>query len=79
VEKRQLEQQRVADELEVLQVARRVEPGPIVQINQIMEEWRNEDVDALDYEGQQNRDNKDLHVDRNMQENILRIVSNIFH
>ena len=79
MEKRQLEQQRVADELEVLQVARRVEPGPIVQINQIMEEWRNEDVDALDYEGQQNRDNKDLHVDRNMQENILRIVSNIFH
>jgi len=79
VEKRQLEQQRVADELEVLQVAKRVEPAPIVQINQIMEEWRNEDVDALDYEGQQNRDNKDLHVDRNMQENILRIVSNIFH
>ena len=80
VEKRQLEQQRVADELEVLQVARRVEPAPIVQINQIMEEWRNEDVDALDYEGQQNKDdNGDLHVDRNMQENILRIVSNIFH
>ena len=23
-----------------------------VEINQIMEEWRNEDVDALDYEGQ---------------------------
>ena len=80
VEKRQLEQQRVAEELEVLQVARRVEPAPIVQINQIMEEWRNEDVDALDYEGQQNRDdNGDLHVDRNMQEDILRIVSNIFH
>jgi len=38
VEKRQLEQQRVAEELEVLQVARRVEPAPIVQINQIMEE-----------------------------------------
>ena len=38
VEKRQLEQQRVADELEILQVARRVEPAPIVQINQIMEE-----------------------------------------
>jgi len=33
VEKRQLEQQRVADELEVLQVARRVELAPIVQIN----------------------------------------------
>ena len=80
VEKRQLEQQRVAEELEVLQVARRVEPAPIVQINQIMEEWRNKDVDALDYEGQQNRDdNGDLHVDRNMQEDILRIVSNIFH
>ena len=51
-----------------------------MEINQIMEEWRNEDVDALDYEGQQNRDsNGDLHVDRNMQENILRIVSNRFH
>jgi len=51
-----------------------------VKINQIMENWRNEDVDALDYEGQQNRgDNGDLHVDRNMQENILRVVSNIFH
>ena len=87
VEERQLQQQRVAEELEVLQVARRVEPAPIVQINQIMEKWRNEDVewrnenvDALDYEGQQNRDdNGDLHVNRNMQENILRIVSNIFH
>jgi len=80
VEKRQLEQQRVAEVLEVLQVARRVEPAPIVQINQIMEEWRNEDVDALDYEGQQSRDNNgDLHVDRNIQEDILRIVSNIFH
>jgi len=51
-----------------------------VEINQIMEKWRNEDVDALDYEGQQNRDgNGDLNVDRNMQENILRIVSNRFH
>ena len=51
-----------------------------VEINQIMENWRNENVDALDYEGQQNReDNGDLHVDRNMQENILRVVSNIFH
>ena len=38
-----------------------------VEINQIMEEWRNEDADALDYEGQQNRDgNGDLNVDRNM-------------
>ena len=49
-----------------------------VQMNQIIEEWRNEDADALDYEGQQNRDsNGDLNVDRNMQENILRVVSNI--
>ena len=32
-----------------------------VQMNQIIEEWRNEDADALDYEGQQNRDgNGDL-------------------
>ena len=38
-----------------------------VQMNQIIEEWRNEDADALDYEGQQNRDgNGDLNVDRNM-------------
>jgi len=37
-------------------------------------------VDALDYEEQQNRGgNGDLNVDRNMQENILRVVSNIFH
>ena len=80
VEERQLQQQSVVEQLEVVQAARRVEPAPIVQINQIMEEWRNEDVDALDYEGQQNRnDNGDLHVDRNMQENILRVVSNIFH
>jgi len=51
-----------------------------VKINQIMEEWRNEDVDALDYKEQQNRDgNGDLNVDRNMQENILRIVSNRLH
>ena len=51
-----------------------------VEINQIMEKWRNEDVDALDYEGQHNRDdNGDLNVDRNMQENILRIVSNRFY
>jgi len=45
-----------------------------------MEDWRNEDAGALDYEGQQNRDgNGDLYVNRNMQENILRVVSNIFH
>ena len=36
-----------------------------VEINQIMEKWRNKDVDALDYKGQQNRDgNGDLNVDR---------------
>ena len=51
-----------------------------VEIIQIMEDWRNEDAGALDYKGQQNRDsNGDLYVDRNMQENILRVVSNIFH
>jgi len=51
-----------------------------MEINQIMKEWKNEDVDALNYEGQQNRDgNRDLNVDRNMQENILRIVSNRFY
>ena len=45
-----------------------------------MEEQRNEDADALDYEGQQNRgDNGNLNLDRNMQKNILRVVSNIFH
>jgi len=38
-----------------------------VEINQIIEEWRNEDADALNYEGQQNRgDNSDLNVNRNM-------------
>ena len=43
-----------------------------------MEEWRNKDVNALDYKGQQNRgDNSDLNVDRNIQENILRVVSNV--
>jgi len=58
----------------------KVERQRQVEINQIIENWRNEDVDTLDYEGQQNRgDNGDLHVDRNMQENILRVVSNIFH
>jgi len=52
----------------------------IVQINQIMEKWRNENTGAFDYEGQQNRDsNRDLYMDRNMQEDILRVVSNIFH
>ena len=51
-----------------------------VEIIQIIENWRHEDVRALDYEEQQNRDsNGDLYMDRNMQENILRVVSNIFH
>ena len=51
-----------------------------VKINQIMEKQRNENADALDYEEQQNSgDISDLNVDRNMQENILRVVSNIFH
>ena len=46
----------------------------------MIEEQRNEDADALDYKEQQNRgDIGDLNVDRNMQENILRVVSNIFH
>ena len=45
-----------------------------------MEKQRNENTNTLDYEGQQNReDNGDLNVDRNMQENILRVMSNIFH
>jgi len=66
--------------LEVLQAERRTEPPYMVQINQIVEEWRNENADALDYEGYQNRgDNGDLNVDRNIQENILRVVSNRFY
>ena len=45
-----------------------------------MEEQKNKDTDAFDYEGQQNRDgNGDLNVDRNIQENILRVISNKFH
>ena len=80
VEERQLQQQRVVEQLEVVQAARRVEFAHVVQINQIIEGWRNENGDALDYEEQQNRgDNGDLYVDQNMQENILRVVSNIFH
>ena len=47
-----------------------------------MEEQRNEDIDALDYKEQDNFEdrgnNRDLHVDRNMQENFLRVVSYIF-
>ena len=57
-----------------------VEEQRQVEINQMIEEWRNENTDALDYEGQQNRGNNgDLNVDRNIQENILRVVSNILH
>jgi len=64
----------------VIQVAKRVEPAYVVQINQIIEGWRNENGDTLDYEEQQNREgNGDLYVDQNMQENILRVISNIFH
>ena len=80
IEERQIEQQRLAEQLEVLQAERRTEPSYMVQINQIVEEWRNENADALDYEGYQNRgDNGDLNVDRNIQENILRVVSNRFY
>jgi len=68
------------EQLKVVQAARRVEPAYVVQINQIIEGWRNENRDALDYEEQQNRKgNGDLYVDQNMQENILRVVSNIFY
>ena len=80
VEERQLQQQRVAEQLEVLQAQRKVEPVYIIQINQIIEKWRNENIDALDYKGHQNRDSdRDLNIDRNMQENILRVVSNKFY
>jgi len=44
-----------------------VEGQKQMEINQIMEEWRNENADALDYEEQQNKgDIGDLNVDRNM-------------
>ena len=77
MEEKQIQQQRIVEQLEVLQAERRVY---MVQINQIMEDWRNEDADALDYKEQWNRDgNRDLNVDKNMQENILRVVSNRFH
>ena len=60
----------------------KVEINQIVEGNQIIKEWRNENTDALDYEKQQileNReDNRDLHIDRNIQENLLRAVSDIF-
>ena len=77
MEEKQIQQQRIVEQLEVLQAERRVY---MVQINQIMEDWRNEDADALDYKEQWNKDgNRDLNVDKNMQENILRVVSNRFH
>jgi len=70
------QQQRTTQEHRKVEVERQRE----VEIIQIMEDWRNENTGALDYEGQQNRDsNGDLYIDRNMQENILRVVSNIFH
>ena len=60
----------------------KVEINQIVEGNQIIKEWRNKNTDALDYEKQQileNReDNRDLHIDRNIQENLLRAVSDIF-
>ena len=60
----------------------KVEINQIVEGNQIIKEWRNKNTNALDYEKQQileNReDNRDLHIDRNMQENLLRAVSDIF-
>ena len=49
----------------------------MVQINQIIEKWKNKDVNALDYEEYQNEGgNKDLNVDRNIQENILKVTHN---
>ena len=60
----------------------KVEINQTVKDNQIIEEWRNENTNALDYEEQQileNReDNRNLYINRNMQENLLRAVSNIF-
>ena len=60
----------------------KVEINQTVKDNQIIEEWRNENTNALDYEEQQileNReDNRNLHINRNMQENLLRAVSDIF-
>ena len=80
VEERQSQQQRVVEQLEMIQAARRVEPAHVVQINQIIEGQRNENKDALDYKEHQNREgNGNLYVDQNMQENILRVVSNIFY
>ena len=60
----------------------KVEINQIVEGNQIIKEQRNKNTDALDYEKQQileNReDNRDLYIDRNIQENLLRAVSDIF-
>ena len=60
----------------------KVEINQIVEGNQIIKEQRNKNTDALDYEKQQilenRKDNRDLHIDRNMQENLLRTVSDIF-
>ena len=60
----------------------KVEINQIVEGNQIIKEQRNKNTDALDYEKQQileNReDNRNLHINRNMQENLLRAVSDIF-
>jgi len=45
----------------------KVEGQRQVEINQIMEKWRNKNTDALDYKEQQNRgDIGDLNVDRNI-------------
>ena len=63
--------------MKALPVERRTK---MVQINQIVEEWRNENADTLDYKGYQSRSgNRDLNIDRNIQENILRVVSNKFY
>jgi len=35
------------EQLEVVQTARKVKPAHVVQINQIIEGWRNENGDAL--------------------------------
>ena len=80
IKERQIEQQRLVEQLKALQVERKTELSHIVQINQIVEKWRNENANALDYEEYQNRDgNRDLNIDRSIQENILRVVSNRFY
>jgi len=47
IEEWQIEQQRLVGQLKALQVEKRTEPSQIVQINQIMERWKDEDADAL--------------------------------